>query len=76
MKKVLHIGDNVTVPNIHRCLTYSGYIEYVDPPLENVQGKVVAVADFVFRKVCVEFTRTTNFQQYTVWKDEQDVNAA
>lgn len=74
MKKVMHIGDKVIVPHVHRCHTFSGYIEYVDPELTDVEGVVVAVADFVFRKVCVEFKRS--FQPYTVWKDEQDVRFA
>lgn len=54
------------VSKVDRALSFTGYPVQFDPPLE-VVGKVVERANFLFERLCVEFTH--EFSKYTVWKD-------
>ncbi len=65
-----NIGDKIQLENVDRCDAENGYIVYLDPPI-TIDGKVVAIANFIDRRVCIEFL--IKHQKHTVWKYEFDL---
>ena len=66
----MRIGDKVKLKELARCLSPIGAYTYIDPPID-VEGMVIQTAEFVNKRVCIEFL--INFQKHTVWKYEDEV---
>jgi hypothetical protein len=67
-----NIGEKIQLKGVDRCNAHNGYDVYLDPPLD-IDGTIVAVANFIDRRVCIEFP--INHQKHTVWKYEFDLPA-
>lgn len=67
-----NIGDSIKLNGVDRCQAHNGYDVYLDSPLD-VDGKIVAIANFIDKRICVEFL--INYQKHTVWKYEFDIPA-
>lgn len=67
------IGDKIQLEGVDMCLSPTGAHMYLDPPIESVEGTVVQVANFIDRRLCIEFP--IKFQKHTVWKYEFDLPA-
>lgn len=65
-----NIGDKIQLSGIDRCQAENGYDVDLNPPL-NIDGTVVQVANFIDRRICIQFL--IKFQKHTVWKYEFDL---
>lgn len=62
-----NIGTKIQLSDVNRCQAENGYDVYLDPPID-IDGTVVQIANFVDKRVCIEFF--IKYQKHTVWKYE------
>jgi hypothetical protein len=60
----MNIGEKVSLKGVTRGFSRSGTAVSYDPPID-VEGVVVNVADFIDKRICVEFTN--GHEKQTKW---------